>query len=230
MSNKIPKKTHTLIISDLHLGSSVSRSQEITKFLQEIKFKKLILLGDIFESLNFHKLQKSEWEFLSLITKISKKSKVIWVEGNHDRGLTKIFASFTGAKVYKQYKWQYKKKKYLAIHGHQFDNFLINNAFLSILANQIYNFIQLIDFSDYKISRLIKRKSKGWLRLSKKVADRALLYGKLKGVDYIFCGHTHKTCKKIKKNIRYYNSGCWTDTPPTFITLDQKKIEIHKYH
>lgn len=230
MQNKIPSKTHTLIISDLHLGSSVSRSKEAIEFLNKIKFKKLILLGDIFESLNFKKLRKSEWEFLSLITKISKKSKVVWVEGNHDKGLTEIFAGFTGAKVYKNYEWRYKKRKYLAIHGHQFDNFLINNVVLSFLANQAYNFIQLIDFHDYKVSRLIKRKSKGWLRLSEKVAKRAILYGKLKRVDYIFCGHTHKTNQKIKKNISYYNCGCWTDNPSSFITLDQDKIEIHKYY
>jgi len=228
-SNKHLPRTHTLIMSDLHLGSSVSKSKEAITFIKKIKFKKLILLGDIFENLNFKKLKKSEWEFLSLITKISKKSKVIWVEGNHDKGLTEIFANFTGSRVCKVYEWQYKKRKYLAIHGHQFDNFLVDNAILSFLANQIYNFIQLIDFSDYKISRLIKRKSKGWLRLSEKVAKRATLYGKLKRVDYIFCGHTHKTNQKIKKNISYYNCGCWTDTPSSYITLNKEKIEIHKY-
>jgi len=227
--NKISTKTHTLIISDLHLGSSVSRSKNAIDFLKKTKFKKLILLGDIFESLNFQKLIKTDWEFLSLITKLSKKSKVIWVEGNHDKGLTNIFSSFTGARVYKNYKWQYKKRKYLAIHGHQFDNFLVDNAILSFLANQIYNFIQLIDFHDYRISRFIKRKSKGWLRLSRKVAQRAILYGKLKRIDYIFCGHTHKTDQKIEKSISYYNCGCWTDDPSSFITLDKDKIEIHKY-
>jgi UDP-2,3-diacylglucosamine pyrophosphatase LpxH len=227
---KIKKRTtHTLILSDFHLGSRVSRSKKAIELLESYKFEKLILLGDIFENLDFNRLRNSEWRLLSLISAFSRKKKVRWIEGNHDKGLTKIFAAFTGAKAYKTYKWSYNGKKYLAIHGHQFDNFLIDNALLSYLANWIYNLVQLIDFPDKRMSRYIKRKSKGWLRLSEKVAKRALLYAKLMNVDYIFCGHTHRALHRKKKDIHYYNSGCWTDSPCSFIVLDGDKIEIKKY-
>ncbi len=230
MNNKKPQnKTHTLILSDFHLGSKVSHSKKIATFLKSFRFKKLILLGDIFEDLDFNRLKESDWELLSLIGKISKKSKVIWVEGNHDKGLAKIFAGLTGSRVYNVYKWKYHNKKYLAIHGHQFDNFLTENALLSFVANQVYNFIQLIDFKDRRISRAIKTKSKGWLRLSEKVAKRAILFAKLQGIDYIFCGHTHKANQKKSGKINYYNCGCWTDIPSTYITLDKEKIQIHKF-
>jgi len=230
LSSSIKIKAHTIIISDLHLGSSVSRSQKVIDFLQSAQFRKLILLGDVFESLNFEKLKAADWQLLFLISEFSKEKKVRWVEGNHDKGLIKIFSAFTGAQAYKVYHWQYKKKKYLAIHGHQFDYFLINNYFLSYLANLIYNFIQLIDFKDKRISRFIKRKSKGWLKLSQKVAKRALWYAYLRKVDFIFCGHTHRADKKRKRGIWYYNSGCWTDIPATFITIDENKIKIGKYY
>ena len=230
MNNKKPhNKTHTLILSDFHLGSKVSRSEKIIELLENFRFKKLILLGDIFEDLDFNRLHQVDWKLLALIGKISKKSKVIWVEGNHDKGLAKIFASLTGSRIYKIYKWKYKNKKYLAIHGHQFDNFLTENVVLSFVANQVYNFIQLLDFKDRRISRTIKTKSKGWLKLSTKVAKRAILFAKLQGVDYIFCGHTHKALEKKSKGIHYYNCGCWTDTPSTYITLKEEDIKINKY-
>jgi UDP-2,3-diacylglucosamine pyrophosphatase LpxH len=229
MKKTKPKnKAHTLIISDLHLGSRVSRAQEATDFLKKFEFKKLILLGDIFEDLNFNRLREEDWKFLALLTKFSKTRKVRWVEGNHDKGLAKILAALTGAKVFKVYVWRYRNKKYLAIHGHQFDNFLIDNAFLSLIAQRIYNFIQLVDFSDKRISHYIKRKSKGWLRLSDKVAKRAILYARLRGADYIFCGHTHKAMQERRGKIHYFNSGCWTDIPTTYITVNGKKIEICK--
>ncbi len=226
--NKI-NKTHTLIISDFHLGSKVSRSKEVYNLLKSFQFRKLILLGDIFESLNFDRLNKNDWRLLSLISEFSKEKKIRWIEGNHDIGLIKIFGAFTGAKIYKTYKWQYNNKKYLAIHGHQFDNFLVNNIFISFIANKIYNLVQLVDFKDKRISRYIKRKSKGWLRVSEKVAKRAILYARFRNVDYVFCGHTHKAMKMKRGNIRYYNSGCWADTPSACITLDKGKIEIKKY-
>lgn len=222
-------KTHTLIISDLHLGSKVSRSKRATTFLKNFQFKKLILLGDMFEDLNFGHLKESDWKFLSAIGEISKTHKVIWVEGNHDQGIVHIFANLTNARVRKAYQWKYQGKKYLAMHGHQFDNFLINNEFLGFVANQAYNILQLIDFKDKRLSRFVKGKSKGWLRLSKKVAQRALLYAKLKGVDYIICGHTHKTLKKRSGETRYYNCGCWTDVPSGYITIDKDVIKINKH-
>lgn len=230
MKNKIKKnKTHTLIISDLHLGSRVSRSREVVEVLKSYEFRKLILLGDIFDDLNFNNLSEADWKFLSLVGKISKNSKVRWVEGNHDFGITKIFGTMLGAKVDKVYKWRYGGKKYVAIHGHQFDNFWVNNVVLSFIADKIYRFVQLIDFSDKRISHYLKRSSKGWLRLSEKVTKRAILYAKILNIDYIFCGHTHKAMEKHKGFVHYYNSGCWTDVPSTYITIDKEVIKIHKY-
>jgi hypothetical protein len=34
---------------------------------------------------------------------------------------------------------------------------------------------------------------------------------------------------KKRGNIHYYNSGCWTDVPSTYITLDGKNIKINEY-
>jgi len=223
-------KTHTLIASDFHLGTKVSQSDEFTKLLKDFDFKKLILLGDIFEDLNFKRLRTADWGLLSVISKLSKNREVIWIEGNHDKGLTDFFSSLTSIKVRKVYRWKYNNKKYLAIHGHQFDNFLVDNAFISFITNQLYNLIQIFDFKDRKISRFIKKRSKGWLRLSKKVAERAIVYARFWQVDYIFCGHTHKAMKKEKGKITYYNCGCWTDLPLTYITLDKDDIEIKKCH
>lgn len=227
--SKLKNKTHTLIISDLHLGSRVSRAKAATEFLKGFEFRKLILLGDIFEDLNFNRLHSDDWKFLALLTHFSKTRKVRWIAGNHDKDLAKVFAALTGAKVYNVYKWRHKNKKCLAIHGHQFDNFLTNNPLLSVIAQRIYNFIQLVDFSDKRISRYIKRKSKLWMRNSEKVAARAILYARFRGIDCIFCGHTHKADQERKGKIRYFNSGCWTEIPSTYITVDGNKIEIYKY-
>lgn len=228
--NNLPGKTHTLIVSDFHLGSRVSRSKAVKNLLDNFEFKKLILLGDIFESLDFDELTEDDWKLLTLIASLAREKKVRWILGNHDKGLTRLFAILTNIRIYKQYKWQYGNIKYLAIHGHQFDNFLVNNIILSTVINQVYNFIQLVDFDDKRISRLIKRNSKGWLRISKKVARRAIIYARLQRINVIFCGHTHKSMKMRRGKIKYYNSGCWTDTPSTYLTLSGKSVEIHKYY
>src|SRR6185312_7924089 len=80
----------TLIISDLHLGSDVSRAREACQMIRNAVFHRLILLGDIFCDMNFGRLKKQHWHFLSMIRKLSNPKRgveVVWVEGNHDRGL-----------------------------------------------------------------------------------------------------------------------------------------------
>src|SRR5947208_6850986 len=77
----------TLILSDLHLGSEVSRAEEALRMLRANRFHRLILLGDIFSDLNFGRLTKPHWKFLSYIRKLSNPKRgvqVVWVEGNHD--------------------------------------------------------------------------------------------------------------------------------------------------
>lgn len=223
------KKTHTLIISDLHLGSKVSQAEKALKLLKSFSFRKLILLGDVFDDLNFENLDKECWNFLTYVGKISKEKKVRWVLGNHDKGLANVFESLVDAKVYEEYSWRCDGKKYLAIHGHQFDRFLINNALLSYLATRFYNFIQKIDSEKKTFSHFLKRKSKGWLRLSEKVARSAVRYGKKQEADFVFCGHTHKALSKNSREINYYNSGCWTDHPCTYVTIDENDIKINEY-
>jgi UDP-2,3-diacylglucosamine pyrophosphatase LpxH len=223
------KKTHTLIISDLHLGTDVSQPEKVLELLKSYTFRKLILLGDIFDSLDFRNIPKNSLELISYIGKISKEKKVRWIIGNHDEGLADVFGPLMNAKIYQVYEWEFKNEKYLAIHGHQFDRFLINNAFLSYAATGVYNFIQKFDNEKKSVSHYLKRKSKGWLRLSEKVARGAVHYGKKHGAKYVFCGHTHKALQKSLNGVKYYNSGCWTDTPCNCIAIDGNHIEIHEY-
>lgn len=197
--------------------------------LKSYSFRKLILLGDVFDSLDFRNLSPECGELLSYIGSLSREKKVRWVIGNHDEGLTSIFQPLMDARIYEAYSWQYQQKKYLAIHGHQFDRFLINNALLSSLFTWFYNFVQKIDSEEKRFSHYLKRKSKGWLRLSGKVARSALLYAKKNEADYVFCGHTHKALERSNHNVRYYNSGCWTDTPCNYITIDEKDIKVWEY-
>src|SRR5512146_3295993 len=94
----------TLILSDLHLGSHISRAQAAMRMLKETSFRRLILLGDIFSDLNFGRLTKPHWKFLGYIRKLSNPKRgieVVWVEGNHDRGLSNIMSHLVETEPYR---------------------------------------------------------------------------------------------------------------------------------
>src|ERR1700735_5292932 len=166
---------NTLILSDLHLGAETSPALEATRALKRNRFQRLILLGDIFADLNFARLTKEHWKFLGYIRKLSNPKRnieVVWVEGNHDHGLTNIMSHLVGVRVYQQYEWEYCGLRHIAIHGHQFDGFQVNRVRLSRLVTSLFLQLQKMDLKGKPIARLIDRVNTRWLRMSPKVADR----------------------------------------------------------
>ena len=77
-----------IIISDIHLGSDVSKAKLLTTFLEKIEkensTKCIILNGDFFDNMDFRRLKKHHWKVLSLIRSMSDHIKVVLILGNHD--------------------------------------------------------------------------------------------------------------------------------------------------
>jgi UDP-2,3-diacylglucosamine pyrophosphatase LpxH len=222
----------TLIVSDLHLGSGLSRAEDAHRLLKSRAFHRLILLGDIFCDLNFRRLKRRHWQLLSYIRKLSNPKRnveVVWVEGNHDRGLTDVMSHLVGVQVYQEYLWNFAGRRYLAIHGHQFDRFLVNNAALSALGEFLHFQIQKLDSERKCFTKFLDRQNSKWLRLSPKVASGALAHAKVRGADVVFCGHTHEAMEAEIEGIRYFNSGCWTNDDPTYIAVDHSGVQICRY-
>lgn len=211
----------TFIISDIHLGSAVSRAGELIKLLENYSFRQLILNGDIFDDLNFKRFRDEDWELLRYLRIFSKDNakKIIWIIGNHD-GDAKFLSDLLGIRIYEKYFWRYNSKTYLAIHGHQFDDFLYKHTIISNISSWIYYLIQRLDGESQRLSRFIKRASKSWLKVSNKVAMRALNHAKTNNADVVICGHTHQAKYHKNGSTEYYNSGCWTDKPSHYITID----------
>src|SRR5947208_630046 len=218
---------------EILVGSWISRARNALEFLQSAQFQRLILLGDIFSDLNFRRLTKEHWKFLSYIRKLSNprhEIEVVWVEGNHDYGLVEVMSHLVGIPVYQQYAWEYHGRRHVAIHGHQFDRFCINNFLLSRLGEFIYLHLQKIDFSSKRFARCLDRLNTRWLRLSAQVARGALSYAKQGKAERIFCGHTHVPMRQEFDGVEYYNSGAWVDMHCTYVTVSQHGVAIHEYH
>jgi UDP-2,3-diacylglucosamine pyrophosphatase LpxH len=226
-----PPVYDTLILSDLHLGAETSHAGEAGQVLKENRFRRLILLGDIFADLNFRRLTKEHWKFLGYIRKLSnpkRRVEVIWVEGNHDHGLTEVMSHLVGVRVYQEYVWEYQGLRHLAIHGHQFDRLLASNLQLNYFGTLLYLQLQKLDVKGKPVARLIDRLNTRWLRMSSKVASGAMFHARLHKVDRIFCGHTHEAAHEERDGHDYYNCGGWVGSVGTYITIDANGVQIHR--
>jgi len=225
----------TLVLSDLHLGADMSRAREALRVLQENQYRRLILLGDIFADLNFGRLKKEHWKFLGFIRKLSNPKRnveVVWVEGNHDTGLAQIMSHLVGVRVYQEYQWQYHGVRHIAVHGHQFDGFVVSNVHVSYwIGTLLYLQLQKWDSKNKTLTRFLDRLNTRWLRLSPKVAEGALAHARHHHAARIFCGHTHAALHQQDNahGIDYFNCGAWIDEHPTYITVGEDGVQIHEY-
>jgi len=222
----------TIIVSDLHLGSEVSRAPAALKMLKSASFNRLILLGDIFSDLNFRRLKKEHWQFLGYIRKLSnpkREVEVVWVEGNHDWGLTEVMSHLVGVRVYQEYAWDFDGVRHIAVHGHQFDRFVSRNSVLSTFLSAIHLGLQKISFGKKRLMRFLERFDTAWLRLSEKVARGAIAHAKMKDAGRVFCGHTHEALTLHRDGVEYYNSGSWTQEVPTYIAIDNQGARVAEF-
>jgi len=222
----------TIIVSDIHLGSEVSRAKPLVQLLRTHTFRRLILNGDVFDGLNFKRLSKDDWKFLSFMRKLSNPRKgvdVVWVVGNHDGGVAEILSHLLGVPVYEEYLWSMNDKRFLAIHGHQFDKWVTTHPVITSLASGLYYFFQKVD-PKHKASRFVKRTSKKFLRMSAKVAHEASRHGRtMHDAAVVFAGHTHHAMDVVEDGVRYINSGSWTDKPSHFVVVThQGDVVIHE--
>lgn len=257
-ASKLREHIHTLIVSDTHIGSPLCKAGAIVALLDSFTCDQVIYNGDIFDSEDLTRvargrprekdrvqdavkgprLKRSHHGVLVHMSGLSKRSgNSVYLRGNHDEGLAEIIAFFTGTTVEREHRWEYQGKKFIAIHGDQFDEFTLKNKWISSIATDIYwwiqallSFIGLGWFAD-RFCRLIKRAAKHSTRAFERVSQGALGYAELNGYDHIICGHTHMPDYSVsEKGVHYYNGGCCTELPISCITIEESGMYLRKFH
>ena len=228
-----PEIADAVVISDLHLGSENCQARLITQFLelvanQVIRTRRLIINGDVFDSIDFRRLKKTHWKVLSMLRRLSDKMEVIWTCGNHD-GPAEIISHLLGVEVQEEYIFNSGGRRMMVLHGHRFDDFIDDHPVLTWLADVAYNTLQKLDRRHY-VARLAKSRSKIFLHCLDKVEDRSTAHAKHHQCDVVICGHTHHAIRKQRHAVEYVNSGCWTELPSTWLKIFNGVIEINKFH
>ncbi len=219
-----------IIISDLHLGSSVSQTKTIKKFLENLpRTHELILNGDILENSHIH-LRKEDWEIITLLSEISNKTDTIFIKGNHDNDAFHI-ADLIGAEFVKEYDFESGGKPVHVEHGDKFDDFIVKHPILTWIGDFIYGILQRIN---HKFAVFSKNNSKIFIHCGNKMECAAIDLAKKKNFGMIVLGHLHQTINKFTcryqhpyLDIQYLNSGSWVEPLCSYVTIKDGIGELH---
>jgi UDP-2,3-diacylglucosamine pyrophosphatase LpxH len=223
--------TTTLIVSDIHLGSRNSRADQLSLLLR-CNFDRLILNGDIINSVNLKKLRPAHWKLLDQLRHIARQRELILVRGNHDGepgdegfGTFDVLATLLGVPLHEDYRLEQDSRQYLVLHGDRFDPTL-NWPILTDTAEWCYQAVQKIN---RKGAKWLKHKVKKLGGVVQFVKRRSVDYARSRGCQGVVTGHTHFCDDEWIDDVHYLNTGCWVDQPCTYVVAAAGGIQLHHW-
>ncbi len=236
------------MISDVHLGTSGCKAQELFKYLKSIQPATLVLNGDIIDGWQFKKSFFPKYHTLVLkqvLSIMAKGAKVYYVTGNHDEMMRKFTGfKFGNFKVVNKVSMKLKGKKAWIFHGDVFDVVMEHSKWLAKLGSLGYDILiwmnQLVNFwlkrfgqEPYSFSKKIKASVKGAVKFINNFEETAARIAIDNGYDYVVCGHIHspenRRIETEKGSVVYLNSGDWVESL-TGLEYHDGEWKIYQYY
>lgn len=212
----------TIIISDIHLGTKVSKVKALNNFLKHHRCGHLIINGDLYgdkKSMRKEYWKKKHFKFFSRIQKMMDEdgTQVTIVRGVHDEVLqagTPLLPD--NIDVVSELILDRGPKKYYVIHG-------------DLFGHSIYRKYPNLPL-DGNIGKMMRWAGKfvpgiypdplhlGFAGLAQyalylQVYEKYMVHlAENKGCTGVICGHSHQACVKEIAKMQYLNSGDWIDS------------------
>jgi len=239
----IKTRYRTIFISDIHLGTRRARADLVLHFLKNTECEKLYLVGDIID--NWALKRKWFWsqEHNDVIQKILRKArkgtKIIYIPGNHDekfRDFTR--QSFGGVHVrMNDIHTTADGKRYLILHGDEFDGVVLYAKWLAHLGDQAYEMAvalnhifnrvrKILKLPYWSLSAFLKRRVKRAVEFIGNFEDAVVRKAKTRNVDGVVCGHIHTAEMRMIDGIHYCNDGDWVESCSALVEHLDGRLEI----
>jgi len=227
----------TLILSDIHLGSKHCCCSAIHDVLDKEKYDRVILNGDTIHNVNLRKLDKDHWKVLNRFRDFRRIGELVLIRGNHDHEsdfvpaeanghLTtgNVLPAILGVPMLEEYNLAVQGKTYLVLHGDRFDP-TMQYPLATEVAFIAYQFTTKIN---KKLAKWLKRKSKRWGGILSYVREQSVAFARHTGFPGVITGHTHFAEDTTVEDIRYVNTGSWTEAPFAYVTADDAAgLQLH---
>jgi len=218
-----------LFISDVHLGTRASQAALLLDFLKENDADTIYLVGDI---VDFWRIKRGAvWPqsnndvLQKLLRKVRKGARMVYIPGNHDEGLRDYCGSrFGGIEIVRDAVHESADgKRYLVIHGDEFDVVVRYARWLAFLGDRGY---QLALWTNWPLNFVRRRFGLGYWSLSAYLKNRVKTAvnfigdfeislseeARRRNVDGVICGHIHRAAARDMNGVHYINCGDWVES------------------
>ena len=233
----------TIWISDLHLGTRRTQAELLLDFLRSTESKTLYLVGDIVDnwSLNknwyWHQLHNDIVQ--KILRKARKGTRVIYIPGNHDEQFRDFARTRFGRLTVRlnDIHIGVDGKRYLVMHGDEFDGVVKYAKYLAKLGDQAYELALSINvvvnqvrrylgFPYWSLSAYLKFRVKKAVEFLSNFEDAMVREAKKRSTDGVICGHVHTPEMRMIDGIQYFNDGDWVESCSALVEHVDGRFEI----
>lgn len=223
------KHYKSVFISDIHLGAKMSQAESLLEFLKTFECDNLFLVGDIIDgwalSKHFYWPQQHNDVIQKILRRARKGENVVYLPGNHDEFLRSFGEhDFGNIKLTDHYVYTgINGKKYLVIHGDQFDAVIKKMKWLAHLGTWAYDAMirinvmvsyirKALNLPYWSLSAWAKYKVKKAVNFIGDFETNLTDYARSKEADGIICGHIHHANMRDINGMHYINCGDWVES------------------
>jgi UDP-2,3-diacylglucosamine pyrophosphatase LpxH len=241
-----PVRVRALFLSDIHLGTRGCQARLLLDFLRRYDADTIYLVGDIVDGWRL----KSGWYWpqehndvvQKLLRKVRKGSRLVYIPGNHDEFLRDFFGSHFGGIELADHAVHEAAdgKRYLVIHGDQFDLVVRHAKWLAHLGDGAYTVALFLNthlnavrrrlgLTYWSLSAWAKLKVKNAVNYIGRFEELLANEARRHQVDGVVCGHIHHPALHDTWGLRYVNTGDWVESCTAVVEHYDGRFELIRW-
>lgn len=247
MNAPLPKpqvrRYRSIWISDLHLGTKRAQSEKLLDFFRKTDSDFLYLVGDITDNWSLKKKwfwKQSHNDVLQkLLRKARKGTRVVYIPGNHDEQFRDFAGTRFGRVAVKMNDIHVgvNGKRYLVMHGDEFDGVIKYAEWLAYLGDSAYEWAISLSLlvnrvrrefgmPYWSLSAYLKNRVKKAVEYLSLFEDVMTREARRHGVDGVICGHVHTPEMRMIDGIEYFNDGDWVESCSALVEHYDGRFEL----
>lgn len=240
------RRIRSIFISDTHLGCRYAHAEALLAFLHRHQPEFLYLVGDIIDG---WRLKRSWfWQpvynriFQRLLHMSSAGTRVRYTPGNHDSFMRPFMRDFGHVLGFVEIRDEFQHvaadgRRYVVMHGDQFDNVEIRAQWLSVIGAFAYDALvwvnclvnrvrKIAGLTHYPYSAKVKQSVKQAVTFLSNFERSLSEHARQRRCQGIICGHVHTPVISDQHGIVYCNTGDWVEHCSALVEYDDGHLEL----